>query len=127
MNTAALISERETNDAAAVYRTDGDLRFGIFITPAGLQAIGIEPATEEQEHSLAPPPAIAPQATKSSQVLALLSRPDGALLAELIEATGWLPHTTRAALTGLRKKGHTIERSKRGDQTCYRALAAEAA
>ena len=27
-------------------------------------------------------------------------------------ATGWLPHTTRAALTGLRKKGHVIEREQ---------------
>jgi hypothetical protein len=38
---------------------------------------------------------------------------------ELIEATGWLPHTTRAALTGLRKKGHAIARGKRDDATCY--------
>jgi hypothetical protein len=35
-------------------------------------------------------------------------------------ATGWLPHTTRAALTGLRKKGHVIEKTKRDDATCYR-------
>ncbi len=33
-----------------------------------------------------------------------------ATLDALIEATGWLPHTTRAALTGLRKKGYVIER-----------------
>ncbi|MHA6724281.1 hypothetical protein [Sphingomonas sp. RS2018] len=30
-----------------------------------------------------------------------------------------MPHTTRAALTGLRKKGHAVVRGKRGDQTCY--------
>ena len=48
----------------------------------------------------------------------------GATLAELVEATGWLPHTTRAALTGFRKKGHVIERSKRSDVTCYRIAAA---
>ncbi len=34
----------------------------------------------------------------------------GATLDALIEATGWLPHTTRAALTGLRKRGFVIER-----------------
>ena len=44
------------------------------------------------------------------QVLALLRRSDGASLDELVVATGWLPHTTRAALTGLRKKGHAIAR-----------------
>ena len=58
--------------------------------------------------------------TKTAAVIALLKRNTGATLAELIAATGWLPHTTRAALTGLRKKGHLIERSKRGEQTCYR-------
>ena len=62
--------------------------------------------------------------TKSAAVIALLSRPDGATLAELIAATGWLPHTTRAALTGLKKKGHVIVRGKRGEVTCYRITAA---
>jgi DNA-binding MarR family transcriptional regulator len=52
-------------------------------------------------------------------VLTLLQREVGATLAELIEATGWKPHTTRAALTGLRKKGHAIARRKREDLTCY--------
>ena len=59
-------------------------------------------------------------ATKTSAVIALLERDTGATLAELIAATSWLPHTTRAALTGLRKKGHVIERSKRDEETCYR-------
>ena len=58
--------------------------------------------------------------TKVDTVIALLSRDTGATLAELIAATSWLPHTTRAALTGLRKKGYVIERSKRGEVTCYR-------
>jgi hypothetical protein len=30
----------------------------------------------------------------------------------LVAATGWLPHTTRAALTGLRKRGYAIERER---------------
>ena len=46
--------------------------------------------------------------TKIAQVIELLQRGDGATLAELIAATGWLPHTTRAALTGLRKRGYTV-------------------
>ena len=53
-------------------------------------------------------------------MLALLRRAEGATLAELVEATGWLPHTTRAALTGLRKKGHGIVREKRDEVTYYR-------
>lgn len=58
--------------------------------------------------------------SKIDQVISLLKRGEGATLGELVEATGWLPHTTRAALTGLRKKGHTIDRNKRADATCYR-------
>jgi hypothetical protein len=45
-------------------------------------------------------------------------------LAEIVEATGWLPHSARAALTGLRKKGHAIEKGKRGEVTCYSIPAA---
>ena len=65
-----------------------------------------------------------PTGTKSAAVIALLSREEGATLDEMIDATGWLPHTTRAALTGLKKKGHVIVRGKRGEVTCYRIAAA---
>ena len=34
--------ERETSEATTVHRTDADLRFGLFITSAGLNAIGID-------------------------------------------------------------------------------------
>jgi hypothetical protein len=46
----------------------------------------------------------------------LLQRRHGATLNELIEATHWLAHTTRAALTRLRKRGYAvvIDRSERG-------------
>jgi Protein of unknown function (DUF3489) len=38
-----------------------------------------------------------------------------------MEATLWLPHTTRAALTGLRKKGHVVAKFKGEDgKTVYR-------
>lgn len=51
------------------------------------------------------------QTTKTEKVVELLKRSKGASLEELTKATGWLPHTTRAAMTGLRKKGHTVERT----------------
>lgn len=63
--------------------------------------------------------------TKQALVLDLLARPDGASLAELITATGWLPHTMRAALVRLRQKGRRIERSQGQDQASrYRLTAA---
>ena len=50
------------------------------------------------------------QGSKLAEVLALLEREAGASLEELTVATGWLPHTARAALTGLRKRGYTFLR-----------------
>jgi hypothetical protein len=63
---------------------------------------------------------IAKAASKISGVIVLLQRAEGATLAEIVAATGWQPHTTRAALTGLKKKGHSITRDKRDEVTCYR-------
>jgi len=62
-------------------------------------------------------------ASKISLVADLLRRKGGATLAELVGATGWQPHTTRAALTGLRKKGHAIERGTRDGATSYTIVA----
>ena len=51
--------------------------------------------------------------TKAASVQKLLSRPKGATLAEVMEATGWLPHSARAFMTGLRKKGYALVRECR--------------
>jgi hypothetical protein len=108
-------------------------RVGLKITAAGLQAIGIELDVEEPE----PPAAtdlgseIQPDSqpvtqvpsekkqprsgTKKALVISLLEREEGATLEELMGSTGWLPHTTRAALTGIRHSGHTLEKSRSTD------------
>lgn len=64
------------------------------------------------------PDTIAP-VFKIAQVTSLLQRSGGATLAELVWTTGWLPHTTRAALTGLRKKGYTLDKERRDGVTVY--------
>lgn len=69
--------------------------------------------------------ATAAPTTMIDMVIVLLRRGDGATLEELNTATGWQPHSTRAALTGLRKKGHVIEKSKRDVVTCYRITGAD--
>ena len=64
---------------------------------------------------------------KSALVLKLLSRARGATLAELIEPTGWQPHSTRAYLSRLRTKGMTVTREQRkSGETAYRVVAAAA-
>lgn len=63
--------------------------------------------------------------SKLAGVIALLLREAGASLEELMAATGWLPHTTRAALTGLRKRGYVLLRERpEGKKTAYRILPA---
>ena len=51
-----------------------------------------------------------PKETKSAAVKRLLKRKSGATLASLQKATGWRPHSVRAALSTLRKAGYTIDR-----------------
>ncbi len=56
-------------------------------------------------------------------MLTLLARDEGATLAELIAARGWLPHTTRAALSRIRTGGQPLAKATRSDTTiAYRIL-----
>lgn len=71
------------------------------------------------------PPTLLKRESKADLVLGLLQRPEGATIDQLVAATGWLPHTTRAALTGLKKKGHVITSEKlEGQGRVYRVAAA---
>ena len=65
--------------------------------------------------------------SKLAEVISLLGRKKGAGIEELTAVTGWLPHTTRAALTGLRKRGFAIERSRGEQGTVYRIVTGSAA
>jgi hypothetical protein len=139
-----LVEEKPTAERSSTWRTEGEETTGLFITSAGLQAISARntdpaceaaspgdgsprseasghDATQSDAESAAPSPART--GSKIALVITLLERAGGATLNEMVEATGWLPHTTRAALTGLRKKGRSIEKAKRQDITCYRIAA----
>jgi hypothetical protein len=129
---AGFVEEREAGQPGEAARTDGDLSFGLYLTSAGAAAIGIEPEGASSGAAPATPGSSSAAAfsargtSKIAHVIELLSRGDGASVAELIEATGWLPHTTRAALTGLRKKGHQIEKARVGEVTRYHITAVTA-
>ncbi len=61
--------------------------------------------------------------TKSDKVIALLGRAKGASLDEICKATNWQPHSARAFLTGLRKKGLVLVREQdAGEGTVYRMI-----
>ncbi|MCJ2133118.1 DUF3489 domain-containing protein [Methylobacterium sp. J-026] len=99
------------------------------LTPAGYRAIGLAPPKPPRAAKVvAGAPAATPTdpagtaiSSKKAQVLALLKREQGATLSELTAATGWLPHTTRAALSRIRTGGQALLKAARPDAaTAYR-------
>ncbi len=61
--------------------------------------------------------------SKQALVIGLLQRPEGATIAQIMEATGWQQHTVRGTLAGTLKKrlGLTIASTKEtGGQRVYR-------
>ena len=68
----------------------------------------------------------APRPTsKLGRVLGMLVADAGATIGDLTAATGWLEHTTRAALTGLRHRGYelSLTRKERDGASVYRIVA----
>ena len=64
--------------------------------------------------------------TKRAMLIGMLERAQGASVAEIGQRLGWLPHTVRAAITGLRHAGREVTRSKNeSGQTVYRLAPVE--
>lgn len=55
------------------------------------------------------------QSTKKAQLIQMLGRKAGADVAAISAKFGWQPHSTRAALTGLRKSGYVLDGEKPGN------------
>jgi len=64
-----------------------------------------------------------PASTKRAKLTAMLERPEGASVAEIGQRLGWLPHTVRAAITGLRKADREVTRSNNADNRSIYRLA----
>ena len=71
------------------------------------------------------PPLPPKQPSKQDRLAAMLVRDEGATLDTMVAATGWLKHTVRAALTGLKKKGFVLSSDKADGVRTYRAVAPE--
>jgi hypothetical protein len=128
-----LVREIEAKPGAPIWRRDDSGQgCALKLTAAGLKAIAVD---EGSQDAIALGEAAQPQAknravpdeggysarvaaprdgSKLARVIDLLQRSDGATIPNLTEATGWLPHTTRAALTGLRKRGYAVIRERIG-------------
>jgi hypothetical protein len=133
-----LLAEVPARETQPCWRRDDENRLiGAVVTQAGLAALKIagvvttvqelerveettSEAPEKQANDSSSRPACRP-GTKRALIIELLNRSGGASLDELVAATGWLPHTSRAALTGLRHKGFVLEKSLRPDgKSIYR-------
>jgi len=68
---------------------------------------------------------LTPRETKRARLIGLLKNAKGSDVTTLSQELGWQHHSTRAALTGLRKAGFTIERtqSEGGASSSYRITA----
>lgn len=72
------------------------------ITDLGYAAIGLTAPIPPTAKETACPKAA--RVTKQSQVIALLRRPEGATIAQIMAATGWQAHTVRGTFAGSLKK-----------------------
>ncbi len=71
------------------------------------------------------PETLATSATKASRVIALLSRPAGATLKEIMAETAWQAHSVRGFISGqlTKKMGLKVKSFKRDGERVYRILA----
>jgi len=132
-----LAREIRAKPGTPVWRRDEEGQaYALKLTAAGLKAIAVDEGSEEaigaseaaqaqplpEAKTSGSPDDVGPQTnvaapregSKLALVINLLRRADGAGIVDLTEATGWLPHTTRAALTGLRKRGYAVVRERVG-------------
>jgi hypothetical protein len=123
--TAAGANATAINESskAELVDDDGDSRDNVPQARLSLEEGLASDPSSAGENGAAPQRSSLPRGgTKLARVVELLQQDCGASIAELIVVTGWLPHTTRAALTGLRKRGFVtaIDRSDEERGSIYR-------
>ena len=120
--------KRRKTRATAEAGVDGGRPVRLVITGAGLDAIGIqESRTQDCDTAAESAPQEAGTVNtearrpggKMGTLLDTVSRPGGASIEDLTVATGWLPHTTRAALTRLRQRGYDVQFGTVGERRAY--------
>jgi hypothetical protein len=110
----------------------------LIATEAGLAAIGIEPvvastltnlrnaqlervsgpkdALEASADPATPKPVAIRAGTKQAEIIALLQRPEGASITEIVDVTGWAAHSARGMISGGLKKKLGFEVATSSDE-----------
>ena len=111
--------------------SDAGDRRRLIITPAGLEATGVEKARAGAgipdavpEQRTPPEPPSPRTGGKLGVLLDAVARPEGATLEDLTAASGWLPHTARAAITRLRQRGYDVRIATMGTRKAYHLVSA---
>jgi len=121
----------ETNSAAAELPKASVKNSAVSITNDERPAkTGLKPKPRSKGADTAPVSISSPDlpraSTKRAMLIGMLERAQGASVAEIGQRLGWLPHTVRAAITGLRHAGREVTRSKNeSGQTVYRLAPVE--
>ena len=135
-----LADEIDVDEPEMSWRADDEAMFGAVINDCGRETAEISGPVPDQPEmkparrgrkpgkkptaKVAPPPSAPPAAKapggKQAKVIQMLERKSGASLDQIMEATGWLAHSARAVLSGLRKKGYAIDRTTTTKGSVYR-------
>lgn len=143
MVDAGWVKEIKAKSGAPIWRTDEATGsdYSLKLTAAGLKAIAANeaqgsgtdptptapgggegddekraPALEAEARVATPAQPNFREGSKLAEVMKLLRREGGITIDELSAAMNWLPHSTRAVLTGLRKRGVLVTRRKKPDK-----------
>lgn len=102
-----LIEEISAADPDTVWRHDEDKgSITLRATPLGYSVLGQSEQTlaSEIEHGTSPATTFQRRPNKQAMLIEMLEAADGATIAQIVEATGWQPHTVRGAISGTLKK-----------------------
>lgn len=107
--TKGLIEEIPATDDMTVWRFgDNEVPLTLRASEAGyalLHADGVEDVPLEPQ----PAPATGCKTSKQDILVAMLKRPEGASIAEIMAATNWQPHSIRGAIAGVVRKKLDLE------------------